>query len=271
MPRGRDGWRAAGTDLTNGMVDGIRPDPAGGRSGDLSERPFRAGLWLIVQPSGTKSWIYRYRNAEGRQRKLALSPCVSKHPQRGARHRDVCGRCAEPSPFRKLGQRRRRSGSEVERGGDPAGAKAQAKVAAKAAPEPPHSDALSTRATCGSTSNRAEERGKSNAFFKAEILPRWGERQIESISEEDVIEFVELDRRARDLESRRTAISPTPAPSSAGRRGARSSRSTRLPVLRRRRRRSRETACCPITEIRLLWKATERSGRHSALLPGCCC
>lgn len=56
--------------LTARAVELAKPLP--GRRQEIPDGVV-AGLYLIVQPTGAKSWALRYRNAEGKSRKLTLS------------------------------------------------------------------------------------------------------------------------------------------------------------------------------------------------------
>jgi hypothetical protein len=109
---------------TGAEVDGVRADPT-----QRIERSAGNGLWLVVQSSGTKSWVYRYR-AAGVQQKLNLGRCVSKHPRPGEARAD-----GGEGAALTLGAARKAAAEaalDIERGGNPAAAKAQAKVVAKA-------------------------------------------------------------------------------------------------------------------------------------------
>ena len=56
--------------LTQIAIEKIKPDPAKRRELPDAGKP---GLYLVVQPSGKKSWAVRYRRlSDGRPRKLTL-------------------------------------------------------------------------------------------------------------------------------------------------------------------------------------------------------
>jgi integrase len=79
------------------------------------EIPDEHGLYLVVQPSGAKSWAFRYRDLAGRSRKLTLGPYPS----------------VDLKQARKLALK---AAAAVAEGRDPAGEKREAKVeAARAA------------------------------------------------------------------------------------------------------------------------------------------
>src|SRR5262245_38818230 len=61
-------------DLSPAYINQLKPSPpnADGKCYDRSVRDtLRRGLYLVVQPSGKKSWVVRYRHA-GRSRKYTI-------------------------------------------------------------------------------------------------------------------------------------------------------------------------------------------------------
>ena len=90
--------------LTALAVDKAKPAAARREIADGS------GLYLIVQPSGARSWAYRYRNREGLARKLTLGspPAVT---------------------LEKARQRARKAATDVDEGKDPAAEKSAERAA----------------------------------------------------------------------------------------------------------------------------------------------
>jgi integrase len=98
------------TKLTALKVEQIKPRPVRIEIPDAGQ----PGLYLVVQPSGSKSWAVRYRNTAGQQRKYTLDKFCSLETAR------------------KL---TRKALDEIAEGGDPAAAK-QIRMAAERAKSP---------------------------------------------------------------------------------------------------------------------------------------
>lgn len=131
------------------------------------------GMVLIVQPSGAKSWGLRFRFG-GKVRKLTLGRYPPEH---------VNGL--------SLADARRAAGealAKVERGEDPARAK-QEQRAAK----------LEGRNKVSALIDQFEERHLKNLRSKKQVrqlldkhvVPRWGVREVQTITRRDVIDLVE--------------------------------------------------------------------------------
>jgi integrase len=132
----------------------------------------KCGLYLVVQPSGKKSWAVRYRRlSDGRPRKFTLDG----FPSLGL--------------ARKLAQQALDSAAE---GGDPA---AQKKLVRK-----------SRGIDCfGEVTERFLERGKTpngrpwresyareiKRLLRKEVMPIWGERRIQDITKQDVRDLLD--------------------------------------------------------------------------------
>ncbi|WP_420564160.1 tyrosine-type recombinase/integrase [Thalassobaculum sp.] len=97
--------------LTAKAVEKAKPDPENPKRREIPDGG--SGLYLVVQPSGAKSWAARYRNAAGKPVKLTL----------GKYHE-------EAFPLSLARQRLRETLDAVDRGIDPAAAKRAAKAAA---------------------------------------------------------------------------------------------------------------------------------------------
>ncbi len=57
--------------LTDLAVRQMKPDP--NKRLEIPD-PGKPGLYLLLQPSGHRSWAFRYRNKAGVQRKLNIGP-----------------------------------------------------------------------------------------------------------------------------------------------------------------------------------------------------
>ena len=151
--------------LTTKAVENIRPS---GVRREVPDGEIR-GMYLVVQPSGAKSYVLRYRHA-GRPRKLTIGP-------------------AEMG----LGEARKLAASAraaIAAGRDPQGEKAAAKEAANEAvgrnaiPSRSLSPSLS-KSTCGGRTSPARRKSISG-FLNKEIVVRWGGRRLSGISRRDV-------------------------------------------------------------------------------------
>ena len=155
--------------LTTKAVEAAKPDP-----GKRQEIPdgIVSGLYLVVQPSGAKSWALRYRYA-GKPAKLTL------------------GRW----PVMKLAEARTAAADAVEvveSGENPAAAKRATKAAR-------HEAALDNRDRFGSVVELFLKRHASRnrraddvaRMFRREVMDAWGERKIHEITRRDVIDVLD--------------------------------------------------------------------------------
>lgn len=172
--------------LTAKSVETAKPDPKGRVEIPDAGLP---GLYLVVQPSGAKSWAYRYR-IEGKPKKLTVGPVLLKR-EAG----EVEGDIAFGSPMTLSEARRaaRRAIQLVAEGIDPSGAKKTAKEKQKVEAERQRntveflaSEFIQRYAKPNNRSWAEKERQ-----FKSEINPVWGHRDIASISKRDVIELLD--------------------------------------------------------------------------------
>jgi integrase len=146
------------------------------------------GLYLVVQPSGAKSWAVRYRHAD-RPRKMTLGP----YPALGLKD----AREAARSAIRIVSD-----------GRDPATERAEREAA-----RPAHLDLVSSVldifvARHVKVKNRVTTQKNTIAFIDKEIRPRWKHRDIASITKRDVVELLDeiADRGAPESASRVRAI-----------------------------------------------------------------
>ncbi|MGD9919449.1 MAG: tyrosine-type recombinase/integrase [Paenirhodobacter sp.] len=130
------------------------------------------GLYLTVQPSGKKGWQVRYRHG-GTHRRMTLGayPVLSLADAR-QRARDMLAAATE--------------------GRDPAG---EVKAAKAPKPPKPETDRDTVAAVIDLFLRRHASRNRRGddvaAMFKREIMAKWGEREIQSISKRDVIEVLD--------------------------------------------------------------------------------
>ncbi|MEM9395478.1 MAG: integrase arm-type DNA-binding domain-containing protein [Pseudomonadota bacterium] len=148
--------------------------------------PALSGLYLVVQPSGVKSWALRYRYG-GKPKKLTLG----RWPVMGVKAaREAASDALEA----------------IDTGNDPFLAKKQAKAARL---EAQLSDRNLVKTLVALYSQRHLSQLKSGAAvqraFEHDILPVWGERKIQDISRRDVVELLdEIAASGRVTTSNRT-------------------------------------------------------------------
>jgi integrase len=132
------------------------------------------GLYLVVQPSGVKSWAHRYRR-NGRTGKITL------------------GNASELSlaAARRLVAEQRH---QIEQGVDPAAQRRAAHVAAVEASERQDSDSVETLAALfieRYAKKRQRTWAQTEDMFRRLVLPKWRGRTVHEIRRRDVIALVE--------------------------------------------------------------------------------
>lgn len=122
--------------LTARFCAAARPrlDPAGNpvRASFPDDDP--TGLELRVSAEGRKTWSYRYRTLDGRQRRLTLGIFVDGDEEPNQADRDAIGGEAQPLTLRAARRRARQVRAQVEDGEDPASTKQARRAAARAEP-----------------------------------------------------------------------------------------------------------------------------------------
>lgn len=155
--------------MTTKAVESIRPDPVKRRE---VPDPSLSGLYLIIQPSGAKSWALRYRYG-GKPRKLTLG----KWPVMGV----AAARLAASEAV-----------EAIEHGKDPGAEKKMAK-AARLQAQLAERDKVKTLVSL--FAKRHLSKLKSGAEVKrrleVEVLPVWGNRDIQDIHRRDVIDLLD--------------------------------------------------------------------------------
>jgi integrase len=132
------------------------------------------GLYLVVQPSGRKSWAVRYR-FNGKPRKLTLDGVVSLAEARKAATNAL---------------------NELRLGNDPAELKFDAKAAKEKAAATRAGDTVDNLVT-QFIERWAKKRTRENSWrmtqriFERFVLPAWGGRSVHDIKRRDVIDLVE--------------------------------------------------------------------------------
>jgi integrase len=147
------------------------------------------GLYLVVQPTGAKSWALRYRHA-GNPRKLALGSLAPALP--GAEPDPVLGAPLTLAGARKIA---RDQLLQIAAGRDP-GAERQAAKATSRDPLVADRDLVKTVAA-QFLSRYLKPRAKPNYYkgvsyiLDKDVLPRWGERRIQDIGRRDVLDLLD--------------------------------------------------------------------------------
>ncbi|WP_111734660.1 tyrosine-type recombinase/integrase [Roseovarius amoyensis] len=154
--------------LTTKAVEALKPDSSRREIPD----PALSGLYLVVQPSGAKSWALRYRYA-GKPKKLTLG----KWPIMGV----AAARAAASEAI-----------EAVEHGNDPGAAKRKAKAARI---EAHLSERDKIKTLVEQYTDRHLSKLKSGADVQAQlarhVLPSWGDRKIQDIGKRDVIDLLD--------------------------------------------------------------------------------
>ena len=153
--------------LTDKAVAAAEPDLAKRREMPDAALP---GFYLVIQPSGAKSWAVRYR-AAGKPRKLTLG----SYPALGLAEARKAARAAV---------------AKATEGADPAAEKKAAKAEAKLDPDRDKvptivADFLKRHASKNKT---AAETGR---IFAREVLPKWKDKAIHDVTRRDVIELID--------------------------------------------------------------------------------
>ena len=170
------------TVLTAKAVENAKPNPE-----KRIERPDAAlpGLYLVIQPSGGRSWALRYRK-DGKPAKLTIGPVLDRRDDAapdvvalGEAHTLTEARTAARAALQALGE-----------GKDPA--RERAKQASEKAD--PVRDQIST---LGASFIERYCKPRNRAWaeverqFKAEINPKWGNRLVHEIDKRDVLDLLD--------------------------------------------------------------------------------
>ncbi|MBB1089795.1 integrase arm-type DNA-binding domain-containing protein [Rhodopseudomonas palustris] len=154
------------------------------------------GLYLVIQPSGGKSWVFRYR-ASGASRKLTIGPVYIGDDEPGS---VALGRPVTLAGARKLAGE---AALQVAKGADPAGERVRDRKSAREIAERDTVEAVARRFVLehGKARNRswvptarliglAPDKNDPTKLIRVkgggEILSRWGHRPIREITRRDV-------------------------------------------------------------------------------------
>lgn len=168
--------------LTAKAVEAAKPDPS-----RRIEKPDAAlpGLYLVIQPSGARSWALRFRR-NGRPAKLTLGPVLDRRDDAppatlplGQPHTLTEARTAARAALQALAE-----------GKDPAASR-KAQAAAKADPERDLVKNLSATFVDRYCKPRNRAWSEVERQFKAEIIPKWGARRIQDIKKREVLDLLD--------------------------------------------------------------------------------
>ncbi|NNF71649.1 MAG: DUF4102 domain-containing protein, partial [Rhodobacteraceae bacterium] len=155
--------------FTSKTIENLKADPD--RRQELPD-PALSGLYMVVQPSGVKSWALRYRYA-GRPKKLTLGrwPVMGLADARAAASEAIAA---------------------VELGDDPSASKKRAKAERI---EVQLSERDKVKTLFGQYAKRHLAGLKSGATVKRElerhVISEWGDRDIHEIAKRDVIDILD--------------------------------------------------------------------------------
>jgi integrase len=152
------------------LVENAKPDPA--RRMEIADGAL-TGLYLVVQPSGAKSWAARYRH-NGKPVKLTLGP----YPRLGL------GEAREAA---------RETLRIVSEGQDPTADKVTlARLRRQPKPASDHTfEKVLSRFIAAQQRKGRRSAGETKRILEKDALPRWKGRSIASITASDVVEAVD--------------------------------------------------------------------------------
>jgi integrase len=165
--------------LTDLKIRALKPGP------DRAEILDGNGLYLIVQPSGVKSFALRYRRA-GHPVKLTLGRYFGGDPRDAPA--PVVGGLLTLKGARKLASD---ALLEIANGGDPGAAKAEAKAKAQETFEMVAAEYMDK---CGSKLRSGREQ---DLMLKRAVLPDLGSRPIAAIRRSDIVRLLEKIEKER--------------------------------------------------------------------------
>lgn len=151
--------------LTAAGIERLQSDPTKRREVPDSVLP---GLYLIVQPSGAKSWAVRYRH-QGRPRKHTLGPLATL-------------------PLAEARARGRAALQAVAAGRDPAGEDKLARGGPQDLFQSVVADFIVRHVRVNNKRRTSEE---VERLFKLHVMPAWSERDIKAITRRDVVDLLD--------------------------------------------------------------------------------
>ncbi|TIU46036.1 MAG: DUF4102 domain-containing protein [Mesorhizobium sp.] len=146
------------------------------------------GLYLVIQPSGAKSWALRYR-FDGASRKLTIGPTLLRRDEE-ITHRPATGEAMTLPEARAAARDALQAVSE---GRDPAAERKATKAKPLTTIDPERD--LVRKLGEDFIERYCKPRNRSwpevERQFKAEINPQWGERRAQEITRRDVLDLLD--------------------------------------------------------------------------------
>ena len=170
------------TVLTAKAVENSKPNPE-----KRIEKPDAAlpGLYLVIQPSGARSWALRYRK-EGTPAKLTIGPVLDRRDEAAPNSATRAGAHAHRGPYSGKG-----CIAGTGRGQGPWERRRAAQAAAKANPERDSIRMLSASFIDRYCKPRNRAWAEVERQFKVEINPKWGDRRAQEIGKRDVLDLLD--------------------------------------------------------------------------------
>jgi integrase len=161
--------------------------------------PGCAGLYLIVQPSGAKSWAFRYRHGD-KPRKLTLGSWFAGEGE--------CPNVALGMPLSLAGARKLavEAAAQVAAGIDPGMAKVNEQKAARQQ----ESNAIETVVAdfirlYAEKKTKAYSAKQAAGFLRREVVSKWAGRSVQDIKRRDIIELLDgIVERGSPISANRT-------------------------------------------------------------------
>ena len=164
-----------------------------------------SGLYLVVQPSGARSWALRYRFLD-KPRKLTLGPVLTVANGEAEPDAVEIGQPLTLAAARKLAQDELH---KLKLGRDPAADKKHGIVSSRS--EAVRRAANSVEALAAlfikqhvKAKNRASTRGQVERILAKEVLPRWKGKSIHDIEKRDVVRLLDDIAEDRPILANRT-------------------------------------------------------------------
>lgn len=170
--------------LTTVAVRNAKPDPA--RRREISDAG--SGLYLIVQPSGSKGWALRYRS-HGKPVKLTLGPVLFLDDRE--REPDGDPEVGKPLTLRAARDLASTLLRRVARGEDPATKKRLSRAAVREARDDFETVAADFVERYVRPSNRTGSARETERLLRTKVLPVWRGRRVGDIRRRDVVELLD--------------------------------------------------------------------------------
>jgi len=163
------------------------------------------GLYLVVQPSGARSWALRYRYLD-KSRKLTLGPVLTLANGEAEPDDVEIGKPLSLAAARKLAQDELH---KLKLGRDPAADKKQGIATGKSEAVRRAADSVETLAARFikqhvEAKNRSATREQVERILNKEVLPRWKGRSVHDIGKKEVVALLDAIAEDRPILANRT-------------------------------------------------------------------